>query len=651
MIHMLQLKKLHADYYAVTALQLFIPLLLLWLTRFLFAFYNADLVGNPSFWRVLTLSGGGLRFDLSAWAYFNVLFIVMRVLPWQFVYNRIYLAISNTIYCITNFVMLAVAIGDIPFFRFSGSRLRLPAVQDMLREDALGGIILSYTGHYWWAFLLGILVLAVLIGVCFIRPTGHLLTLRTRWLTFATRITLMFAALFLTFCAMRGTLGKGRPLSIADAVWYTSTPPETNIVLNSPYCVLRSVEGGSRVPEMNFFSEAEAESIRSSVHKAHKGELIRKNVVVITLESGSQHWIDRLNDVPGGKPWKLMPFLDSLASVSLVNRHMLATGKRSIEGLTAIYGGFPTFGDMLYMSSPYNANRVDSYARLLRDEGYDTRFYFGGNHGSYSIDALAKAMGYNAVIDRDTYNNDADFSGHWGIFDHAMGAYAARDMSALRQPFVTGWFTLDLHEPFNVPSEWNAKGYRNAEKGVLRSAEYTDRAMRHFFEIARTQPWYNNTIFIITGDHGTRDMKGTVYDGLYIQPHVMCMIYAPDGSIAPGEIIDRPMSQFDIGPTILSLLNYPKDYVALGSDMTDVTAPHYAIGFFNGQYQITGNQYHILLTENARAIDKVYDITADPLLKSPLAPPYPPETEKMLRWAEAFLQDYTHRLNSDSLHI
>lgn len=646
-----KLSNTHKNYYFLTALQLFLPLFLLWLSRFVFAFYNVDLVGEPSFWRVLHLSAGGLRFDLSAWAYFNVLFIVMRSLPWNFVTNRIYLAISNIIYCITNFIMLVVAVGDIPFFRFSGSRLRLPAVQDILREDTMGSILISYVGHYWWAFLLCTVILALLISVCLIKPHKPSLTLKTRLRTYSVRTILTISILFLTFCAMRGTLATGRPLSIADAVWYTSTPPETNIVLNSPYCVLRSVEGGQRVERLSFFSNTEAEAIRTSVHKAHSGSLIRKNVVVITLESGSQHWIDRLNDVPGGKPWELMPFLDSLASVSLVNRHMLATGKRSIEGLTAIYGGFPTFGDMLYMSSPYNANRIDSYARLLREEGYDTRFYFGGNHGSYSIDALAKAMGYNAVIDRETYNNEADFSGHWGIFDHAMGAYAARDMSTLSQPFTTGWFTLDLHEPFNVPSDWNAKGYKNAEKGVYRSAEYTDRAIRHFFEVARNESWYNNTIFIITGDHGTRDMKGTVYDGSYIQPHVMCLIYTPDGSIKPGEITDRVMSQFDIGPTILGLLNYTKDYVAVGSDMTDASVPHYAIGFFNGQYQITSSRYHILLSSDLQAIDQAFDITSDPLLKEPLQKPLPAETDNMLQWGKAFLQDYTNRLNDDSLHI
>ncbi len=651
----LKFPEIKCGYYTATAIQLFLPLLLLWLSRFVFAAYNADLTGNPSFWRVLQLSAGGLRFDLSAWAYCNVLFIAMRLLPFGFVSNRIYLAVSNAIWCVTNFAMLAMALGDIPFFRFSGSRLRLPAVADMLHDPNITGIILSYFSNYWWAFtgVLALLIALILTCLLFRNPRKGLIRLNSLPATATVRSAIFLVGAFLTFCAMRGTLGAGRPLSIADAVWYASTPPETNIVLNTPYCVIRSVEGGEKIEKLTFFSPDELDAIRSSVHRPAfpADSFTRKNVMVITIESGSQHWLDSDTLIPGAQPRHLMPFLDSLASVSLVNRHTLATGKRSIEGITAIYGGFPTFGDMLYLSSPYNANRVDSYARLLSDAGYSTRFYFGGNHGSYSIDALLKSMGYNDVYDRETYNDDSVFDGQWGVFDHAMGAYAANDLEFLQQPFAAGWFTLDLHEPFNTPCYWRPDGYRNKEPGPLRSAEYTDRAVRHFFEIARTKPWYANTVFVITGDHGARDFKGTPYDGIYIQPHVMMMIYTPDGSVPPGEITDRVMSQYDIGPTILSLLRYSRPYVALGSDMLDAGAGPYAIGFFNSQYQVTGPDYLITLTDGLKGIDKVYDIRRDPLVTSPTADYDREETGRMLRWARAFMQDYTHRLNDDALHI
>ncbi|MDE6323961.1 MAG: LTA synthase family protein, partial [Paramuribaculum sp.] len=411
--------------------------------------------------------------------------------------------------------------------------------------------------------------------------------------------------------------------------------------------------GGSRIPQLKFMTDADAESIRSSVHTPADSlkTLKRKNIMVITLESGSKFWLDSLNDVPQAHKLGVMPFLDSIASRSLVNTHLLATGKRSVEGISAIFGGFPTFGDMLYMSSPYNANTVDSFVSLLKNEGYASRFYFGANHGSYSIDSFLKAMGFDSVIDRDSFADDSHHDGLWGIYDHAMGEYAALNISELQQPFVAGWFTLHLHEPFSVPSYWQPAPYRHNKPGPMRSAEYTDMALHHFFEIARTQPWFNNTIFIITGDHGSRDFKNTPFDTGYIQPHVMFLVYTPDGSIAPRRVTDRVMSQIDIGPTILGLLDYPKTYFALGTDMADSRSPHYALGYFNDQYTVTGNKYLITLGSSLDAPDKVFDITADPLLLNPLSSFDRTEVSEMIHWAQAFLQDYSSRMNSDRLRL
>lgn len=647
------MKRLRDNYYAVTLFQLLLPLLLLWLSRFVFAWYCGEFTGNPSFGRVFQLSWGGLRFDLCAWAYFNAAFILMRFLPFDFVTKRVYLVISNAIWCISNCAMLIIQLGDTAYFPFSGSRLRIDAVKAMLDDPNMLGIITSYAANYWWAFLAGILIIALFIWLaCCLKPKGTPLTLRNRAATFASRTAIFLFALFLTFCAIRGNLGAGRPISLADAVWYTDRPAETNIVLNSPFTLLRSGKGAEKIEPLIFMSDDELAAQRNSEHPALPDEsFTRKNVVVITLESGSLHWLDRYSRSMGTPERHLMPFIDSLSRHSLVHPHVVATARLSIEGITCIYGGFPTFDRFTFMSSPYAASPVDSHASLLRREGYATRFYFGGNHGSYSIDAFAKAMGYDDVVDRNTYGNDADFDGSWGIFDHAMGEYAARDLSTLQQPFAAGWFTLNLHEPFAIPDGWDTSGFINKKQGRERSAEYTDRAIRRFFEIARTQPWYQNTIFVITGDHGSRDFKGTILDSLFIQPHVMFMVYTPDGSIEPGEITGQVASQIDIGPTILSILRYPKSYIALGSDLTDTSKAHYGIGYFQLQYMIFGPHYLVTLSSDCRSIDKVYDIVADPSASKPATDYDRTETDAMLRWAQAFLQDYTSRLTEGRLSL
>ncbi|MDE6489896.1 MAG: sulfatase-like hydrolase/transferase, partial [Muribaculaceae bacterium] len=183
--------------------------------------------------------------------------------------------------------------------------------------------------------------------------------------------------------------------------------------------------------------------------------------------------------------------------------------------------------------------------------------------------------------------------------------------------------------------------------------EYTAQALREFFDIARQQPWFDNTIFVITADHGNREWLGTKFDTGYLQYHIPFMVYTPDGSIAPGKIDDRVMSQFDIGPTVLGLLGYNRPYVSMGTDiLSPAEHPHYAINKFAGTYQIMGMRYLVKWDADADRVTEVYDIIADPELTTPIATGYDPtEVSAMTGYAKAFLQDFTRRINTNTLSI
>lgn len=103
-----------------TLWQLGVAFVLLWLSRFVFAAYNADICQVGYFGEVMRLALAGVRFDLSALAYFNALFILMRILPFGFVYGKAYYRATLWVYGICNSIMLAINLGDIPYFRFTG---------------------------------------------------------------------------------------------------------------------------------------------------------------------------------------------------------------------------------------------------------------------------------------------------------------------------------------------------------------------------------------------------------------------------------------------------------------------------------------------------------------------------------------------------
>jgi phosphoglycerol transferase MdoB-like AlkP superfamily enzyme len=61
--------------------------------------------------------------------------------------------------------------------------------------------------------------------------------------------------------------------------------------------------------------------------------------------------------------------------------------------------------------------------------------------------------------------------------------------------------TLSSHEPFETPAP--TPFTKTDLPSKFRSAAwYTDKCLGEYFEQARKQPWYNNTLFVLVADHG-----------------------------------------------------------------------------------------------------------------------------------------------------
>ncbi|WP_295732499.1 sulfatase-like hydrolase/transferase [uncultured Muribaculum sp.] len=379
------MRRIRCNIWLATLWQSLVALLLLWGSRVAFFYHNVDLTG-AAFGSLIRLMWQGVPFDLSAWAYFNALFMVMRFLPVPFAASRGWLRASDAVYYITNGLMLCVNMADVAMFPFQGSRLRFAAIRSFFTDPNLGGIFLSYAGAYWWAFLLSALTLALMVWLYRrVEPEG-LPSVKSPVLAWCMRAGMfLFVAALLVLC-MRGRLSfSGKGLKPADAARGVERLSEMNVVLNTPFNLLHSLKE-KPVEALVYFSEKELASLRSSVRVpvADAGSMSMRNVMLIVIESGGQHWIDRLDNAPEAKPRGLMPFLDSISGQSLVVRYNFTTGRRSNEGMAAILGGFPMFEPFIYMGSPYENNTVDALPSLLRRKGYATKFYCGSNHGSFA---------------------------------------------------------------------------------------------------------------------------------------------------------------------------------------------------------------------------------------------------------------------------
>lgn len=634
-------------YYPYTVYQLAVAFVSLWLTRYFFYIFNAESIGEVAgseFWQIM---GYGTLFDLSAAAYFNIPFILLRFMPFPFARKRGCIRASNIVYGIFNSLMLILNIADIAFVSFNGGRMRWETLCGIFADGSIWKILFSYAAVYWVLYLFLFAYIALTLFMAYLPRVKDHKEGKPSKKVLAARCVVFLAAAAVTVFSIRGV--RLRPLNVSDALSFVD-PSKSEMVLNSPFTVVRTIGKKLSLERLDYYTEAEIGSLRENRYHFQPGDSIPgvpsqkgKNLVVIVMESGGRQLIDRLAFAKGEPERKLFPFLDSIVDKSLIIENMMGTGLVSNNGLNAIFMGFPSFDPVYFVNTQYVSDKFDTPVQLLEEEGYSSKFYYGCHGQSYFIGKTVALSGFDDMVSLENFPRKFDDTSSWGLWDHDVARFVADDLRQLPQPFMAAWFTSNAHSPFEIPSEIQS-GLAHKEGTPEAGLEYTDYALAEFFKIAETQPWYKNTVFLITADHGNRDFQGTSLDTPWIKYHLPFILFTPDGSIKPERISGPVMSQFDIMPTLLHIMGYDKPFLSLGSDAFDSGKPHYGLSKVGGQLMITGNRYAVFTDEKAGEILRVFDVRTDETLKHPLTRYDAKEVEEMHRWARAFMQDYTGRL-------
>lgn len=640
-------KQFEANTYLATLYQLFIVLIFFQITRVLFYIYNYSLLGGLSSEELFMAFAGGTRFDLTATLYLNVVVLFLRILPFDFVYNKRYIKTTNWIYWVCSVCGFICNIADTPFYRFINMRTQAIHLKEIFKDAQTIDVLLGHLKTFWYLpfFFIAFVALFVWISsrVKITKPRKTLFESKKKMLT--AKIILFLMIVGATVIGMRGHWYNGMPLAVSDAMLYSTRNKDVSIVLNTPFSIIRTIGKNNTLEPLTYFDEKECAKYINPIHPGKVGDLKKKNVVIIVIEGTGVSFMDSINNFSKvHKTWsyELTPFLNSLSKRSHTLTNAYANGRRSSAGITAVLGGFPANDPFVYMLSPYVYNDVDAVASLLSKEGYSSRFLCGCNQGSYAFGAMSKAFGYQEFIDRVKYVNeygDIDYDGSWGIFDDAMGRHFIKTIDKLPQPFITSWFTLNTHGPCTIPKSYKGK-FKSPDLSMENAVEYMDDVMKDFFTTASKKPWFNNTIFIITADHGSL-MDNEFYNSPNTLYKIPLIIYTPDGSL-PATKNDLVASQIDIAPTILGLLNYNKPYLAFGNDIFDDSRPHYAINFVNGLYQIVEGQF--LLQFDGKKPVALFLKDTDPTLTKNVMAEYPEDTKLLTNRIKAFLQQYTHRI-------
>ena len=174
------------------------------------------------------------------------------------------------------------------------------------------------------------------------------------------------------------------------------------------------------------------------------------------------------------------PFLDSLISHSLVMERAFSNGVKSIEALPSIISSIPTLMNNPFITSSYATNKYNSLPKLLKNEGYSTSFYHGGNRGTMGFYQYCKKAGFDKYFGREDYNNEKDYDGFWGIYDGPFFNYFLEKLNLEKEPFFSSIFSLSSHPPYKIPSEFD-NVFNKGKLNIHENISYTDFVLGKFF--------------------------------------------------------------------------------------------------------------------------------------------------------------------------
>jgi phosphoglycerol transferase MdoB-like AlkP superfamily enzyme len=420
-------------------------------------------------------------------------------------------------------------------------------------------------------------VVAVILAVWLMQRTLRNVLRATRKIHWATAIAAAPILVVLCFVAARSTLDHRavNPSTVA-----ISTDPMVNdLALNSAYTVLYAMyqehyelPGGFRyapMPEDEVLRRVkEGMRIDASafdsydVPTLHRQEATAprarpKNLVIVLEESLGAEFVGAL----GGKP--LTPRLDELARQGLWFENLFATGTRSVRGLEALVTGFTPTPTESVIKLGRSQRNFFSIAELLRDQGYDTSFIYGGEGQFDNMRRFFMNNGFDFVVDEDDYVNPV-FYGSWGVADEDVFTRADQEFAKPRErPFFSLVFTTSNHSPYDYPDGRIELYDKDDPHTVNNAVKYADYALGEFFDRARRRSYWNDTVFLVVADHNSRVFGAKLVPMEHF--HIPALVLG--GGIEPG-VYSPVASQIDLPPTLLSLIGVSAEHPMIGHDLT-----------------------------------------------------------------------------------
>ena len=629
----------------VLAYRILIVMLLFSISRIGFYVFNFRMFPDISFGQLINILRGGLLFDISAVLYINMIFILFNIIPFDFRYNRNYQEVLKYFFLITNSIALSINSADYIYYRFVLKRATTDIFQTFEHEQNMVKLFFKFQLDYWQVVVFTILLIFILIALYgLIKPVKPSYRNRIAYHSLNVLAIPLIAGL-IVIGARGGYRHSTRPISISNAARFVKNPRDAAIVLNTPFSLIRTFNKKVLV-RYTFFDEGKLKELYNP-HYTPKpaGPFREENIVIFILESFAREYIGSLNkDLEGGTYKGYSPFLDSLISQSLTFDVTIANGKKSIEAMPSIFASVPSL-ETPYTISHYANNEINGLPDLLKPKGYYSAFFHGAPNGSMGFDSFSRMVGFDDYFGLNEYPDSRDFDGIWGVWDEPFFKFFCDKITSFRQPFLATIFSISSHHPYKVPDKYKER-FPKGPAPILEVIGYTDYALKEFFSRAKKQPWFENTLFILTADH-TNESVHKEFQNNYGSYCVPIIFYKP-GSQMKG-IKKKIAEQIDIMPTILSYLNYDREFIAFGSNLLDDSRESFAFNTSGSTYQLFMHDHLLEMVDNKPV--GLYNFKKDRFLETNLVSNSDSLQEPMVDKLKAIIQEYNSRLIDNNMVV
>lgn len=612
-----------------------------------FIWYNWSFFKGSLDGMFLPLLKGSLVFDTAGIMYISAIYIVLMMLPLHFKEKPWYYRLTKVILVVMASAGVMANLADTVYYPYTGCRSTLQILAEFSNEGGgqMLAIVLRSLVSNWYLVLLFAAMVWLLWKLIRI-PV--ILQYNKTYIYYIVRTCCLALSGVCIVAGIRGGLAHNiRPITMSNAYRYAKTPAQAAAILNTPFCIIRTM-GNETMTVPEYFSHEELESIYTPIINPDSTDVFSpRNVVVLILESFGSEYIGAMN--PGVEGiHDCTPFLDSLINSSLTFETSLANGRKSIDAMPSVLSGIPMLRDHLFLTPTIMAKEITGLAKELGTKGYYSAFFHGADNGSMGFQSFSRVIGYDDYfgmedfVKKPQYGGNEVFDGYWAIWDEEFLQYMCDMIGTFSQPFVASAFTASSHHPYNVPKRYENVFPNEGNLPIYRGIRYSDHALKLFFEKASRQPWFSNTLFVLTADH-TNLSEHPDYQSDYGQFRVPIIFYCPSDTLQGRRT--GIAQQSDIFPSILGYLGYDRPVISFGQDLFNTPDDDtWAANLQSGLYSYYKGDY--VLQFDGEQETGLFAYRQDPTLKQNLKGTHSKTEQDMLENLKALIQQYLTYMTS-----